>query len=668
MVVATSPSLKPSASTASLPEQVEDVKVAVIKSPLRHLDPNDIDRRVRRELRNREVHLPPVSTYRWWARRSESVNGAILDAISHDRPGKLAVGDPFAGGGVIPLAAVMRGHSVYAQDLNPWAAAGLAAMLAIPDPADLRDAIAALAQRVLPEAAAAYGTTLSDGTKGQVSHTFRVAVASCTRCGESARLFPHALVSLLRRVERDQPEAFLACPRGHIFEGRRDQVSECPTCSATTDPDAVYTPRRVVTCPCGHHERLEARAATGLNWEVVLVERVGGKRRELGLPTAGELAAADDRRWRPTRDLGPIPVGQETAVLRRHGFRDWQDLYPQRQRAFIERLLSVVDECSQDESVVNALKLAVIGSTEMAGHLSRWDRYYLKSYESMAGHRFNFTTFSAEPNAWGSMTSGRGTTLRRLMQMVKASEWMHSRVGRRLQVEGPIASSSAVVQSLIAEDVDELPVQRPDVLVVVGSSQRQLLPSGTLDVVLTDPPYHDDVHYGELSKPFQAWSGWANSDSAGDAVVNRVTGQLTESGSYEALLASIFRESARLLREDGHLIFSFANRDPAVWAQLLNALQHAGLRAVGSSVLHSENETDSTKRGVRACTLDLILDLVPISSRVLQQYRAETGSTDEHQYLSVVADAVSRIGDLKAGWESEFIGLASESTFLRPPV
>ena len=104
-----------------------------ILSPLRHLDANEISARVRREVRNREVHLPPVSTYRWWARRTESVNGSIIDAVSRDHSGRMVVSDPFAGGGVIPLAAVMRGHKVYAQDLNPWAATGLAAMLALPD-------------------------------------------------------------------------------------------------------------------------------------------------------------------------------------------------------------------------------------------------------------------------------------------------------------------------------------------------------------------------------------------------------------------------------------------------------------------------------------------------------------------------------------------------------
>ena len=647
-------------------DRLEVVQRSVVRSPLRHLDAKDISVRVRREVRNREVHLPPVSTYRWWARRTESVNGSIIDAVNVDHPGRLVVSDPFAGGGVIPLAAVMRGHRVYAQDLNHWAAAGLAAMLALPDADALRTGIAALAQRVLPEATAAYGTMLSDGTAGQVSHTFRVAVGACTRCGERQRLLPHALVSLLSRVERNRPEAFLACPNGHLFHGHRDRLLTCPTCEARTDPRSAYTPRRVVTCHCGQQERLEARAADGLDWEVVLVERVGGGRRELALPTAGEVAAADGEHWRPTRRLGPIPAGQETAVLLRHGFRHWEDIYPRRQRALIERLLGLASECSSDKAVVAALQLAIVGSTEMAGLLSRWDRYYLKSYESMAGHRFNFTTLPVEPNAWGTLTSGRGTALRRLVQLVKAAEWLQSRTTRTLKVQGPVTSAAATVPPLDGEDVDGIPLERPDVLVVAGSSQRQLLATGSVDLVLTDPPYHDDVQYGELSQPLQAWAGLPSQDVTGDAVVNHATGQLVAAGSYTALLTSIFRESARLLRADGHLVFSYANRDPGAWAQLFDALQCAGLRAAGCAVVHSENETDHAKRGVRACTLDLLLDLVPLSALPVVQHLPTCAGTAEAEFLSVVATYALQIGELKPGWQADFFNEAIATHFLQP--
>jgi hypothetical protein len=541
-------------------------------------------------------------------------------------------------------------------------------MLALPDPEALRDGIAALTQRVLASAQAAYGTVLSDGTPGLVTHTFRVAVAPCTHCGTRQRIYPHALVTLTSRVERNLPEAFLACPGGHLFKARRDQISSCPTCHMKTDPAQVYTPRRVVTCQCGEQDRLEARAlATGLDWEVVLVERAGGGRRELAIPTVGERTAAAAEHAQPRMSLGAIPAGQETAVLRRHGFRRWEDLYPRRQRAMVERLLELAAGCSTDEGVIAALRLAVVGSTEMAGHLSRWDRYYLKSYESMAGHRFNFTTLPVEPNVWGTTTSGRGTTLRRLVQLVKAAEWLREHTGgRRLQVQGPLHVGAATVPALLGEDVDGRPLKRPDVLVVAGSSQRQLLPSGSVDLVLTDPPYHDDVQYGELSQPLQAWAGLAAPESGGDAVVNRVTGQLAADGSYTTLLASIFRESARLLREDGHLIFSYANRDPGAWAQLLEALQTAGLRAAGCTIVHSENETDHAKRNVRACTLDLLLDLVPVSSREVVKHRPELGKGVEQEFLSIVADYVLSVGELPIGWQTEFLEALSEAEFLKP--
>jgi len=65
--------------------------------------------------------------------------------------------------------------------------------------------------------------------------------------------------------------------------------------------------------------------------------------------------------------------------------------------------------------------MAIYGSAEMAGLLSRWDRWYLKSYEAMAGHRFNFTTLPAEPNVWGRPGAGAATVTRRLALFAKAS-------------------------------------------------------------------------------------------------------------------------------------------------------------------------------------------------------------------------------------------------------
>lgn len=639
------------------PHQQPQADTDRIRSPLRHLDAVSVSARARAESRNREVHLPPISTYRWWARRTEAVNGAIIEATSQDRPGRMTVADVFAGGGVIPLAAATRGHKVYAQDLNPWAATGLAGMLGLPSPAALKEAQATLAHRIDAEVNAAYGTTLSDGTRGLVSHTFRVATGQCTKCGKRSRMFPHALVTLLSRREKGLPEAFLACPNGHLFEGLSTAESvRCPHCRTLTDPSANYTARRKITCTCGHVDRLDQRAETW-DWDVVLVERSRPGRREIALPAEGELEAARASHMRPERTLGAIPEGQETRVLTRHGFTRWEDLYPVRQRVLLERLLKAAKQCSTDPAVVRAVEVAIIGSAEMAGHLSRWDRYYLKSYESMAGHRFNLTTFAAEPNVWGTTNSGRGTVLRRLAQLVKAASWLHNKTVNPLSVEGPILTGARSDNSTLFDS---------DVRIVEGSSEQLLMPDDCVDLVLTDPPYHDDVQYSELSLPFRAWAQLASGPLLGEAVVNAAVGQLTNDGAYEDLLLMIFKEARRVLKADGHLIFSYANRSPKAWTAVLSALQTAGFRAAGCEIVHSENETDHAKRGVRACTLDLILDLVPEGSSPIEQHQPNLDKPDDEvQFLRVVAETFLRIGGLKGSWREDTQRKLAATAFLK---
>jgi len=627
-----------------------------VTSPLRHLEPRAVDAAARIESRNREVHLPPVSTYRWWARRTEAVNGAVLDAIAKDQPTKLLVADLFAGGGVIPLAAAIRGHRVYAQDLNPWAARGLKAMLNLPTAEAVENASNALRRAMAPVLAEAYGTRWSTGEEATVSHTFRVATADCPGCGYRLRLFPHAMVSLKTRRERGRTEAFVACPKGHLYEASCDRVSTCPSCGETTDPTRSYTSRRSVTCvECAWTGSLEELALSGTwRWDTVLVERARGRRRELALPTECELSAAN-RVWSTTRELSAIPPGRETAVLRRHGFAHWHDLYPSRQRHILERLLEEIAEGGFQSDVKEALRWACLGVTEMAGLASRWDRFYLKSYEAMASHRFNFTTFSAEPNVWGTSASGRGTFRRRAAAFSKAARWLDERVGK-LRVRSRRASGK---RAPFPKDAD--------VLVVEGSSERVALPNSTVDIILTDPPYHDDVQYGELSLPLRAWAGMPTGELVAEAVANG--GGEAAYAAYRELLAGIFREARRALSPTGHLVFSYANRDVEAWIAVLSALHDAGFRACGYAIVHSENETDLSKRNVRACTMDLILDMVP-STTPVDAWRPPTApDSPEGCFLRLVGDTLlSSVGQGDASWVGSFRAAAEGYAFVAKPV
>jgi putative DNA methylase len=192
-----------------------------------------------------------------------------------------------------------------------------------------------------------------------------------------------------------------------------------------------------------------------------------------------------------------------------------------------------------------------------------------------------------------------------------------------------------------------------------------LLPAGSVDLVLTDPPYHDDVQYSELSLPLRGWAQLHMDRLDAEALVNQAVEHNHGEDDYRDLLRRIFAEAARTMRPDGHLIFSYANREPEAWIAVLGALQDAGLRASGYCLLHSENETDVAKRGVRACTLDLLMDLVPASGPLIEVWEPrEFPETAEGQFLRLVGRTFARIGDLSPGWESEFARQLRASEFL----
>lgn len=629
---------------------------SVVDSVLRGFDPNAVRDAVTAETRARQSHLPPISVYRWWARRAETVTGALVDAVASSRPGeRLLIADTFAGGGVIALAALLRGHQVYAQDVNPWAATGLAAMLTLPRPEDLESEAHQLHDNIADLLHRAYSTELRDGTPATIAHTLRVATAPCPSCSEKLRLFPASLVSLTRRVDIGGDDGFTACPAGHLNEGPANKRHACSTCGRYIKVGARYTTGRRAKCTnCSWQGSLEELAGDGFEWEAVLVERCGDGRREIDRPTSAELRASACSSWTPERSLPEIGDGAEARVLRRHGMHRWHDLYPARQRVVLEALL---EGCRRIESprARRALEVAVVGTTEMAGLASRWDSRYLKPYEAVANHRFNFTTLSAEPNVWGTPGSGRGTLDRRVAMLVKASAWLEEQTGRRLQVRGPIHADARRAR----------PAHSVDAVVVSGSSARLALPQSSLDAVISDPPYHDDVQYGELSDLFRAWSGSDVGELPGDAIV-RGSDTAATGLSYTAVLTQVFDEIRRALKPGGHFVLSYANRDPRAWIALLTALQDAKFRVAGYEVVHSENELDHAKAGRRACTLDVIIDAVAATTETVSRYRPPSaGEGDEYAFCHLVGGWALRVGDLPEGWQSQIRAQLLSAPFLQ---
>jgi putative DNA methylase len=109
----------------------------------------------------------------------------------------------------------------------------------------------------------------------------------------------------------------------------------------------------------------------------------------------------------------------------------------------------------------------------------------------------------------------------------------------------------------------------------------------SVDLILTDPPYFDNIAYSELSDFFLPWLqafGMARARPGPAACLP--TNLAARARGEEALLtfqrglAQCFVQMRRVLKQDGRLVFSYQHRTPEAWAALAVALAAGGWRPV----------------------------------------------------------------------------------------
>lgn len=572
------------------------------QSLLERISWDELDARVARQQRNREVHSPAISLFRWWARRPHALIGEILDAAPDSWK---QISDPFSGGGTVAIEAAERGLGIYAQDLHPWATHGLATTLDRVNPDDLAEAGRRWLASLADDRRRLYGSGLPGRPASEVITTFWVRACNCPACAADAYLFPYPLVSLASR-KKDESYAYFGCSRcgTMVRSNLRSHRRSCSNCgNRLGDPDSQSFPQGIYSCRnpnCGHEF---PAFEPSHRWQPVLVQRLERGQVCIERATEADVAAALAGSPDPPEALrAEIPSGLETRRLHRAGITHWIDLYPPRQ---LESMLLAADKLRELEAqpeVVARLRLILCGASEMAGYGSRWDRYYPKAFEAMANHRFSVTGFAAETNLLADR--GRGTLARRILHSVRAARW-----AQRFPSRKPRTLSVAGNGQLTARDL-----RQPTV--VQGSSNEQLLPDASVDLVLTDPPYFDDVQYAELGALFLVWaqatglvSKSVHLDLRSEVVPNSERG--VDAEGYCSLLAAVLGETRRTIKPGGRMVLTFHNTDGRAWWALARALGKAGFSVNALAVAHAENESDHAKRGRRAFSRDLILECRP---------------------------------------------------------
>lgn len=167
------------------------------------------------------------------------------------------------------------------------------------------------------------------------------------------------------------------------------------------------------------------------------------------------------------------------------------------------------------------------------------------------------------------------------------------------------------------------------------------LAEASVELVVMDPPYYDNVMYAELSDFFYVWlkrtAGYvypelfrrALTDKEHEAVANPAKfrgekGAKALAGQdYQERMAAIFAECRRVLKPDGIMTLMFTHKATGAWDALTKGLMEAGFIITASWPVNTEAEGSLHIKDKSAANSTIFLICRP---------RAEHGETQESLY------------------------------------
>jgi adenine-specific DNA methylase len=549
---------------------------------------------------------PEYGAHRWFARRFGSAVRAILTGAALPVDGEFwdayyagtdwtgrTVLDPFVGGGTSVAEARRLGARVIGVDVDPVACAITGWQLAAATTPDLRPALNQLQVRV-GEALAPYYRTTSPGHECDVLHFFWVQQVTCRECGIVAEAHPH--YQLAHQAEGMRQWAF--CRHCHAIQDlpRTSDELWCARCCATTRVAEGVVRYGRFTCPCcRQRERLiDSAARLGRpQWRLFaleVLEPAEGRRRLSPRRTllratdtdrANFAAAATALRQR-TRPDGTVPWIPERRIpteqraddrVLRYGYERYRDLFNSRQLLHLSCLAEAIADL--DGGARDAMALAFSDHLTTNCMLTQYAFGWRRLAPLFSVRAYRHVVRPVELNPWLDRI-GRGTFPNAVRQVQRAAD--AARAPREPTLDGGFRPAPGRAESRSPSQAE---------IVVADARRLHFIADASVDFVLTDPPYFDNIPYAELSDFFRPWLqqfGLVRSEGAlrvtpldNLAALDRDERTATR---FAQELAVCMREVRRVLAPAGKLAFTYQHSTAAGWQALASALNDAGFRVV----------------------------------------------------------------------------------------
>jgi len=582
---------------------------------------------------------PIYEIHKWWARRLGSVFRALLigattpsgpDETDHQKAGKLfsqfyqrrnlsklVVLDPFMGGGTSVVEALKRGARVIGVDVDPVAWFVTKKQLEPLVEQRLLKAIRHVEEAVEANIRRFY-TTFTPGNRrrGEIVNTFWVTRLTCRMCRRAFDGHPHYRLGFDK--ERRKQDVFCRkCGRIERIALRRKQW-KCDGCQAITEIERGAVSQGLYSCPyCQHSEavRHQVKPDRPLRKRMFAIEctvageieeKSGKVRRQLKRTTrydsdlyreAASLLNAESRRLKYPR----ARIFRRRRYDRRpisYGYSRYAQLFNARQLYCLAQIYGAINSV-KDSQAREYLLLAFSDSLAANNELVGYAFGYHKTTPLFGIHGYQVVQRPVEGNVWGNPYYGRGSFTRCVYKLVLGKRYagMPFEYAYTPEDEPVRIYTGEKAETPVVRTIPPWLKGRARALLLNRSSQDlRPLRDHSVDLILTDPPFYDNLPYSELSDFYFQWLrpvlekygiGKSNVDALQKSLfVRRKT--VPEHARYLKGLTEVMQECSRVLRRTGLLAFTFHHREPAAWHALASALAAARFTITGVSPVRSE--------------------------------------------------------------------------------
>jgi adenine-specific DNA methylase len=580
----------------------------------------------------KEINRPIYHIHKWWAQRLGSVFRAILIAAfsppdtdvfaafyTRRRPSNKVVFDPFMGSGTTVGEAIKLGFRAIGQDINPVCHFLVKNALAAHSRSKVLREFEAMEADTAPVLRHFYRTRittglLSEGFEADVLYYFWVMVLACPGCGQDVDLFGRRIFSQ-HAYPKKYPSCKALCPAcGAISTVAHDAgEATCAECGATFNPQAGTAQGQNARCPKCRKSFAIAKTVKAtklpprhrLYAKMVLLP--DGEKQYQRI-TPDDVALFDEARRhllgrKDAYPVVPIEPGYNTNQALGYNYTHWHLMFNARQLLCLSILADRIRQIEEPRTR-ELFACLLSGCLEFNNMFASFKGEGTGAVRHMfAHHILKPERTPLEANLWGTPKSSgsfstlfRSRILRSLDYQERPFEVRPVRQNGRAVGEKVVMTSQPIGVDVAETYADFARGGRA--YLACGSSSKTDLPDGSVDAVVTDPPFFDNVHYSQLADFFHVWQRHLLGN---DGVRTRQTTrspdevQQGEADAFEKRLGAVWRECCRVLRDDGLLIFTYHHSKPEGWRCVLHALTDGGFVIVAVHPIKAEMSVAAPK-------------------------------------------------------------------------